>query len=167
MSKREAASFLGVDIRSIERYQQKGKLHPVYEKGKNGNEAFYRLEELENLKSETSTPLHVSEVVGGEESEVVGGDDAAIASVPPVLLVTQDIVSKLAEVLAFQHTQTSPLVVYRELEEVADKKWILPTSTVKQLTGVTPTGKGVTRGSFNFVKSGKIGREAAWRVERV
>jgi len=60
-----------------------------------------------------------------------------------------------------------PLESYRELEEAIKNKWLLPTSTVVQLVGAKPVGKEWVRGSFRFVRSGKIGQESAWLVERV
>lgn len=54
------------------------------------------------------------------------------------------------------------------LERAANSKWILSTSEVKQLIGVTPTTKKgdrtFRRGCFIFVKSGKIGNQIGWRV---
>ncbi|KAB8314336.1 helix-turn-helix domain-containing protein [Tolypothrix campylonemoides VB511288] len=168
LSKAEAAEFLGVSPRSVERYSQRGKLHPIYFEGDNGKEAYYRLEELEKLKADTSTPLHVSEVVGGDENDE---NDKGItyAQTPDSLIIIHEIVNKLLEVV--QSTQfkqeLKPLVAYEELEKAAEKQWILPTSVVKELIKVKPHGSVYTRGAFRFVKTGKIGAEAGWKVEKV
>lgn len=64
---------------------------------------------------------------------------------------------------------SSPLANYEELEKAAEFEWILPTSKIKELIGVTPkmTNDGVfIRGSFAFIKTGKIGREAGWQVTK-
>lgn len=171
ISKAEAAEFLGVSPRSVERYSQRGKLHPIYFEGDNGKEAYYRLEELEKLKADTSTPLHVSEVVGGDKNDENDENDKGItyAQTPDSLIIIHDIVNKLLEVV--QSTQPKeelkPLVAYEELEKAAEKHWILPTRVVKELIKVKPHGEVYTRGAFRFVKTGKIGAEAGWKVEKV
>ncbi len=52
MTKKEAAAFLGVTIRSIEAYAAKGKLTPGKAKGTRGDITVYDEAELEKLKSE-------------------------------------------------------------------------------------------------------------------
>ncbi|HEY9599113.1 MAG TPA: hypothetical protein V6D33_15715 [Cyanophyceae cyanobacterium] len=37
----------------------------------------------------------------------------------------------------------------------------------KRVIGVQPKGERFTRGSFTFVRTGKIGSQAAWRVVKV
>jgi hypothetical protein len=69
--------------------------------------------------------------------------------------------------IAIANKIKSPLENYRELEEAIKNKWLLPTSTVVQLVGAKPVGKEWVRGSFRFVRRGKIGQESAWLVERV
>ncbi len=174
LSKAEAAEFLGVSPRSVERYSQRGKLHPIYLEGDNGKEAYYRLEELEKLKADTSTPLHVSEVVGGDKNDENDENDEndkgiTYAQTPDSLIIIHDIVNKLLEVV--QSTQPKEelklLAAYEELEKAAEKQWILPTSVVKELIKVKPHGEVYTRGAFRFVKTGKIGAEAGWKVEKV
>ncbi len=67
--------------------------------------------------------------------------------------------------------QHEPLRHYKELERAAEKGWILTSAEVKQLIGVKPTVKGsdrtFTRGSFSFVKSGKVGIQTGWKVLKV
>ncbi|NEO17276.1 MULTISPECIES: hypothetical protein [unclassified Moorena] len=59
---------------------------------------------------------------------------------------------------------------HQQLKVAAEEGWLLTTLEVKELIGVKPqAGKGenkYTRGSWTFIKSGKIGRGTAWRVER-
>ena len=59
-----------------------------------------------------------------------------------------------------------PISNLRRLQEAADNGWLLTTSQVRELTGAKPHGPSWRRGSFEFRKRGKIGREAAWGVER-
>ncbi len=62
----------------------------------------------------------------------------------------------------------NPLWYMVELKRAADEGWLLTTKEVQELIGVKPrTKKGestYTRGSFSFVKSGKIGGQTAWKV---
>ena len=74
----------------------------------------------------------------------------------------------LIELLAEKmQPKESPIQNWRELEEAADKGWLLTTSQVHQLVGAKPKGIQWHRGSFVFSKAGKIGREAAWIVEKL
>lgn len=153
VSKSEAANILGVSPRTVERYTQRGKLHPTYKQGDNGPEAYYGLEEVEKLKADSAIPLHMSEVVGGDEgqvSEVDEGNNGAIATIPtPLIQAIREIVfDVLQAVLVAQ--QRSPLAPYRELEEAVEKGWILPSSVVKQLIKVKPSGEVFTRGLLNL-----------------
>ena len=59
-----------------------------------------------------------------------------------------------------------PIANLRRLQEAAEQGWLLTTSQVWELTGAKPHGQSWQRGSFVFRKTGKIGREAAWCVER-
>jgi excisionase family DNA binding protein len=57
MNKKEAASFLDVSERAIERYTSKGKLHVRYEdKPSGGTVAVYDEDEVAKLKSELEQP---------------------------------------------------------------------------------------------------------------
>ena len=60
-----------------------------------------------------------------------------------------------------------PIENWRRLQEVAEQGWLLTTSQVWELAGAKPHGQSWQRGSFEFRKTGKIGREASWSVERV
>lgn len=52
MRKWEAAKFLGVSVRTLERFAADGKLNLVYKRGKTGDEAIFDEEELAELKRE-------------------------------------------------------------------------------------------------------------------
>ncbi|ACK74167.1 hypothetical protein PCC7424_5608 (plasmid) [Gloeothece citriformis PCC 7424] len=52
MNKQEAADYLGVSTRAIERYTQKGKLSVKYENAKTRPVAVYDQAELDRLKDE-------------------------------------------------------------------------------------------------------------------
>ncbi len=56
MNKQQAAEFLGVTTRAVERYTSQGKLSVRYEKGKTRSVAVYSEDELRALKSEIENP---------------------------------------------------------------------------------------------------------------
>ena len=57
-----------------------------------------------------------------------------------------------------------------ELEQAQDQGWMLTTAEIQKSIGVKPTAsKGTStyqRGSFIFIKAGKIGSQTAWRVTK-
>ncbi len=65
-------------------------------------------------------------------------------------------------------SQNENLTLLERLETARAPEWELTTSQVKELIGVKPKcqkgKKTFKRGSFIFVKSGKIGNETAWKV---
>ncbi|WP_371113874.1 hypothetical protein [Microcoleus sp.] len=60
-----------------------------------------------------------------------------------------------------------PLENYKALEYAAEHNFILPSSKVLELAGVKPHGTEFERGSFRFTRSGKIGGQSGWRVEKL
>lgn len=53
------------------------------------------------------------------------------------------------------------------LDRAAAQNWLLTSKEVKKLIGVSPIGARYVRGSFVFVKCGKIGRSRSWKVEKI
>jgi len=60
-----------------------------------------------------------------------------------------------------------PLQHYRSLERAIASGWLLSTSQVRSLISTKPHGDRFQYGSFVFIRSGKIGAQAAWRVAKV
>ncbi|NWF58113.1 MAG: helix-turn-helix domain-containing protein [Fischerella sp.] len=56
MNKQEAAEFLGVSVRALERYVQQGRISVKYEKGKTRPTANFDQGELEAFKAELNQP---------------------------------------------------------------------------------------------------------------
>ena len=56
MNKQEAADYLDVSTRAIERYTAKGRLTPAYEKGRTGLAPVYDKAQLDDLKKDMHTP---------------------------------------------------------------------------------------------------------------
>lgn len=63
LSKKEAAEYLNVSTRAIERYTASGKLPCTYNQGKYGKEAQYSQEELDRFKGELATPTYQPEII--------------------------------------------------------------------------------------------------------
>ena len=57
-----------------------------------------------------------------------------------------------------------PLQHYAALERAIASSWLLSTSEVRSLIGVKPAGEKFQRGSFIFIRTGKIGAQSAWRI---
>ena len=82
--------------------------------------------------------------------------------------VMAELMEKMMSYTYAKHS--SPLANYKELEKAVKFEWVLPTSLVKQLTGVSPKTTHechafICRG-FVFKKAGKIGRETGWEVTK-
>ena len=58
LSKPEAAKYLGISTRALERYTQQGKIGVKYVKGTRGKQARYQQSDLERLKEELDTTVH-------------------------------------------------------------------------------------------------------------
>lgn len=67
LSKQEAAEFLGVSKRALERYTQQGKVGVKYVKGAFGKEAKYSKAELEIFKYSQSAEIHKPALVSESE----------------------------------------------------------------------------------------------------
>jgi len=77
----------------------------------------------------------------------------------------------LEKMMSYTYTRdSSPLANYEELEKAVEFEWVLPTSLVKKLIGVSPrrTEEDDTfvHGSFAFTRIGKVGRESGWQVTK-
>lgn len=60
----------------------------------------------------------------------------------------------------------NPLYPHEVLEKAHEKNWHLTTDRVSQLIGVRPKGEIFIRGNWTFHKVGRIGRCAAWKIEK-
>lgn len=88
--------------------------------------------------------------------------DTSLDTVQPVLdnnTLTLALIDYLANL-----NQRLPLDNYRDLEEAAQKKWILSSRQIEKLLGVKPHGQTFTRGNWTFTKVGKIGSENGYLV---
>ncbi len=73
---------------------------------------------------------------------------------------------QLVETIARHFSNQDPIAKYKALEYTANHFIFLPTSKVKELTGVTPRKARFRRGIFVFTKmKQKIGRESMWEIQ--
>ena len=82
-----------------------------------------------------------------------------------------DIVRAVTIAIAEKMQPVDPLWYLGRLEVARASGWELTTSQVQELIGVKPSckkgKKTFRRGSFVFVKSGKIGNQTSWKVQKV
>jgi hypothetical protein len=72
----------------------------------------------------------------------------------------------LVEAIAtrLQQAKPEPLALQRQLEEVAEHGWHLSTAQLREILGTGPVEGD--RYGFRFSKSGKMGRQMGWKVEK-
>lgn len=93
----------------------------------------------------------------------------------PVALATRDnlptehasFIQLVHEIAAALRPEVNPIDHWFTLERAALANFLLSSLEVKQLIGVRPMGDRFTRGSFTFIKSGKIGSSTAWKVKKL
>jgi hypothetical protein len=135
---------------------------------KQGNRSFITLDQLLWLDQRHS---HIT--AGGTMTDFISPQtESAISQVASLDTSTvpsqiESLVS-LVEALALALKPVDPLAHLAHLERAANSGWLLTSSQVQQLLGVKPkVDKGehsFSRGSFTFIKEGKIGGQTAWRV---
>lgn len=89
------------------------------------------------------------------------GDEVSISVPAP----TSSFIQLVHEIAAALRSDANPIEHWFSLERAAMSNLLLSSMEIKQLIGVKPAGDRFTRGSFTFIKSGKIGSQSAWKVE--
>ena len=152
---------------------------------KDGNKSYARDEQVKLLDQQDE---HIKN--GGTiknfvpAAEVTVDDTSSKADISSILKTTQhstqltvqsellgDIVQAVSVAIAEKMQPVDPLWYLGRLEVARASGWELTTSQVQELIGVKPSckkgKKTFRRGSFIFVKSGRIGNQTSWRVKRV
>jgi excisionase family DNA binding protein len=147
MTKKEAADFLGVTIRSIEGYAAKGKLHPAKAKGERGDISVYDEDELKKLKAEREQVVYV------ERPDMAQQSDALTTTARTA--VTRR--AELADLFRLFESARQPTIA-----DIAAKT-LLKLDEAQKLTGLS---REILRAA---IKAGKlkaklIGR--AWRIKK-
>ena len=166
MNKKEAANFLGVSVRALERYVQQGRISVRYEKGKTRPTANFDPAELETFKTELNQPSYKPAVnfrqnTSSVEPRQITTDiqpEADNALVYPGEVGDITVIDKLASIIEglIAKTETQPSV------PVADKLLL----TLPEAQALTGLSKGFLRDAINSgeLKAKIIGR--SWRVKR-
>lgn len=117
------------------------------------------------IDSPIDSPIDSSK--NGHKSEI------AAQSIDNQLLLelTARIGRAMSSQLAQQLTEVNPLYRHEALEKAKELGWLLTSKEVQKLIGVKPkTKKGdntYQRGCWLFTKSGKIGTQTAWKVDKI
>ncbi|MFK0731409.1 MAG: hypothetical protein ACFKPT_02635 [Gloeotrichia echinulata GP01] len=93
-------------------------------------------------------------------------ESAETPTVSQLLTLIEKIVMHQIPSASLRDASRTPLIEFEELEKAVNHGWILPTSVVKKITGIVPKSYNFSRGSFVFIRSGKVGREAGWIVQK-
>lgn len=135
-------------------------------RGKISSEQLNKLDKLnEHLKSGGN--------LGDFESnhiEVMATTIATIEPTTPAKLTSSDgenFIELIERVAAALKPTADPLQHYTALERAIASSWLLSTAEVRSLIGTKPMGDRFQRGSFIFIRSGRIGSQSAWRVAKV
>jgi excisionase family DNA binding protein len=150
MRKKEAAEFLGISVKSLERYTQKKRVGVSYVRGKTGNEADYDNAELERFKQELSQTSYIPAVVKDGQH---GQAETSLAIIPK--LVNEDGSSKIISLL-------ESMVKYQK-ESIAGEKLTLSLAEAATLAGLSKNylKKAIDGGELKAAKRGK-----GWNIKR-
>ena len=108
LNKQQAAEFLGVNVRTLERYTQEGKIGSRYEKGKTRSVVVYDEEELRAFKAAQETKTYKPSV--DHTSTNPDRDEAALSKrVEVSQLHLFEGLNHLADVLKVLREEPSPL----------------------------------------------------------
>jgi len=133
--------------------------------GKHGNRSYISLEQLQILDQ-----LHAHITDGGTMADFQSPPiESSLTLVDTVDKTTglgkaDDLITLIERIAAALKPTEQPLTHWEQLEKAAANNWLLSTADVQRVIGVKPKGERFTRGSFTFVRSGKIGNQLAWRV---
>jgi len=159
MNKQEAAEFLGVSVRALERYMQQGRVGGRYEKGKTRPTLVFDKAELEAFKAEIDQKLY-KPVVESSNPDNPATSETALARLSENVPAESNLagVERLAAVLEAILERQS-----QHISAPAHHKLLLTLPEAQALTGLSRTilREAIYEGTL---KAQIIGR--AWRVKR-
>lgn len=163
MNKTEAAEFLGVSTRALERYVAAGKIAGHYERGKTGKVLAFDPDDLQRFKEELEAPTSRAIVVPDNDRQAPTRQGAtqptsrALAKLDdPANALSIDVLGALAQ-WARDNTRQATTVV------PVEAKLLLSLSESQALTGL---GRSTLRAAIDAgtLKAQKIGR--GWKIKR-
>ena len=130
---------------------------------KQGKRAYISLADLDDLDRLSE---HLAN--GGKMADFPGiiSDPTPQKLAPTAPKIPPQILEMMAMMKALQPPR-DPLAHWEQLEKAAANGWLLSSSEIEQLLGTRPHGDRWERGAFVFVRSGKIGRETSYRIEKL
>ncbi|MEG4121699.1 hypothetical protein QUA43_30035 [Microcoleus sp. N9_B4] len=136
-----------------------------------------QLDKLDRLDKWLKANPHSAIADFPQEPEVMEPESSVISHQPSVNSLSTESLDnsqqsfdllELAESFARHLSKLrDPLQHYAALERAIASSWLLSSSEVRALIGTKPTGDRFQRGSFVFIRSGKMGNQSAWRVAKV
>jgi excisionase family DNA binding protein len=160
MNKKEAAEYLGVSTRAIERYTQKGLISVKYEGGKTRPVAVYDSDELDKLKEELETTIYKPAIESSSltPTNLATTDISLSGLVEKILIPLSHQLASLTEAIKnLQTFPTAPSAVKIE------NKLLLTLREVQALTGLS---REILREAISDgkLKAQIVGK--AWRVKK-
>ncbi|MGK7892851.1 MAG: hypothetical protein AB4372_04200 [Xenococcus sp. (in: cyanobacteria)] len=124
-------------------------------------------------ETQRQTKLETKPETPAIEEPVISTPETQSESEPQLLQqlnVIANSLVKLEKTLASRLQPSNPLWYMDVLEKAATANWILTTDEVEHLIGVKPQchhqETSFPRGSWLFIKTGKIGAQTGWRVKK-
>lgn len=174
MNKQEAAEFLGVTTRSLERYVSQNKLKVKYVKGKTRSIAMFEMAELEKLKQEmASMPLSQRLAlidVNGEAKQITTNNDnsgngvMATKSTSLTKRAKSETVTKpRREAFSFADLDSSSPIGKMFVSVMANNKMVV---TLAEAAALTSLSQKELRKAIHTreLKAGRKGR--GWKIRR-
>ena len=98
--------------------------------------------------------------------DIINGDSRldTVQDTHALTEVDNNVLGELAKLIVNEY---NPLRSHQLLREASQEGWILTTDEVIKLIGTKPKGEYFVRGSWAFIRSGKIGNKLGWIVERI
>ena len=160
MNKKEAAEYLGVSVRAVERYVQQGKLSVRYEKGKTRPTANFDQTELEAFKAELNQPT-IKPAIESRQTTTEFNNGTHITDIEPVNVTDfgeLNVVDRLAGMveMLINRRDNKPTVPI-------ESKILL---TLDEAQGLTGLSKGYLR---EAIQQGKLNAKVigkSWKVKR-
>ncbi len=155
MNKQEAAEFLGVSVRALERYVQQGRIGGHYEKGKTRPTLVFDAAELEAFKAELEQKLYrpAVEATNPDTSDTALAKLSSTSSIQPEPAESEHL-SALIEALLEHQSQRSSTPAYHKL--------LLTLAEAHELTGLSRSilREAISQGTLKAKIIGK-----SWRVK--
>ena len=156
MNKKEAAEFLGVSVRALERYVQQGRIGVRYEKGKTRSIARFETSELEAFKVELSQPTYRPAI---ETRQIPTNERVETSSE----MIYSGEVSEFGEVRAIEQLATIIEKLLQERSLLVGDKLLLTLSEAQLLTGLS------RKALRDAIADGKLKAKVmgrSWRIKR-